>query len=162
MNRLSNSIRLVRNRYVIALSRLVVGGIFVLAGIAKLMEPIEDFITIGRQWDILPDPLLTWYVIALPWVELVFGILLILGVFTRISAAVLSLTLVSFIIAIVINMVRGRTLNECGCFGSILHFGSTFGQMLWRDAVLLLLSALAMQVKQPWLSVDRWLKGKGA
>lgn len=146
-----------RHKYTIAVSRLLVGGVFVLAGSTKLLEPIEDFISLAHSWNILPEPFVTWYIVPLPWVELIFGILLILGVFTRISAGVLALTLISFIIAISMNMARGRTLDECGCFGNVFHFGSTFSELLWRDAVLLGLSLIILQVKQPWLSVDRWL-----
>ena len=151
-------LQFLRNKYLLVISRLIVGGVFVLAGGLKLFEPIEDFIAIARSWDILPEALIAWYIIPLPWVELIFGIFLIVGVFTRFGAGVIALSLASFIIAMLINMGRGRTLDECGCFGSVLHFGSTFPQMLWRDAGLLLLSLLIMQVKQPWLSIDRWLK----
>ncbi len=148
--------KLINNKYFVLVSRVVLGGVFVLAGGAKLMEPIADFIAIGRSWDIIPDPLLTWYMTALPWVEVIFGLLLIIGAFVRFSSVVISLSTVSFIIGIVVNMTRGRTLEDCGCFGDALHFGDTFGQLLWRDLVLLALAIVLIITSQKWLSVDGW------
>lgn len=150
--------KLLNNKYLIIVCRVVVGGIFILAGVSKLIEPIAEFIALGRSWDIIPDPLLTWYMTMLPWVELVFGIMLILGLFTRVSAAVIGLTILSFIIAITINMVRGRTLEDCGCFGSTLHFGDTFAQLLWRDLVLMAMALILTFTRQTWLSLDEYFK----
>jgi uncharacterized membrane protein YphA (DoxX/SURF4 family) len=150
--------KLLNNKYLVVACRVIVGGIFVLAGITKLLEPIEEFIAIGRSWDIVPDPLLTWYMTLLPWVEVVFGILLLVGLFTRISAAVIALTILSFIIGITVNMMRGRTLEECGCFGGALDFGDSFQQLLWRDLVLMGMTLVLMCTKQTWLSLDKYFQ----
>src|SRR3990167_7831937 len=148
----------INHKVIVLIARLAVGGIFVFAGIIKLFEPIEEFIAIGHQWAILPDPLLTWYITLLPWVELVFGIFILLGIFTRWSAVILALCLVSFLIGIVINMGRGRTLEDCGCFGSAFEFGKTFTGLLIRDIILLLFTFILMCTKQTWLSVDRYFR----
>lgn len=158
MNKLT---QLINNQYVTVVSRLVVGGIFTYAGVIKVIEPIEDFIAIAHQWNIIPDPFLTWFITLLPWVELVFGVLLIIGAFTRVSAGVIGLTLLSFIIAILINMARGRTLEDCGCFGTAFEFGDTFGQLLFRDIILMILTLGLMYAKQTWLSVDALFTTKG-
>ena len=56
---------IIDNRYLVIICRLLVGGIFVTSGIIKLIEPIEEFIAIGRQWDIISDPWLTWFITLL-------------------------------------------------------------------------------------------------
>ena len=139
-------------------ARLSVGGVFAAAGGIKLTEPIEDFIAIGHQWEILPDPFLTWYITALPWAEFIFGIMLIVGAFTRISAGMIALMTLSFVIGIVVNMARGKTLDDCGCFGGSFHFGDTFPQLLWRDLVIMALSVSMMFTRKVHWSVDSWLK----
>lgn len=151
-------LKLLNNKYLVVVCRVVLGGIFIFAGISKIIEPIAEFIALGRSWDIIPDPLLTWYMTLLPWVELIFGIMLILGLFTRLSAVVIGLTILSFIIAITINMVRGRTLEDCGCFGSALHFGDTFAQLLWRDLILMAMALVLTFTRQTWLSIDGYFK----
>lgn len=148
---------LVDHKLLNVVARVSVGGIFLVAGVIKLFEPIEDFIAIGRSWNIVPDPLLTWYMTALPWVEVVFGLAILVGVFTRVSAVITSLTLLSFLIGIVVNMMRGRTLGECGCFGGAFEFGDSFEQLLVRDLVLMAFSLVLVFSRQTWLTIDRWL-----
>lgn len=144
--------------YIGILLRIIVGGVFIAAGLLKITEPIDSFIQIGRLWNILPDPWLTWYIMALPWVELIFGIFLVLGLFTRVSAGIIALCLLSFIIGIVINMIRGRTLGECGCFGGAFDFGKSFEQLLFRDLILMVFTLVIMCTKRTWLSLDNYLR----
>ncbi|MBI2415437.1 MAG: DoxX family membrane protein [Candidatus Kerfeldbacteria bacterium] len=146
------------NHWVVIISRGLVGGIFVLAGLAKLTQPIEEFIGIARQWNIIADPWLTWYVTIVPWAEVVFGLLVIVGLWRRLAAGGIAGLLLSFIIGIVINMSRGRTLDECGCFGSSFSFGETFPELLWRDLVLLALTSILIITQHNLWSFDKWLK----
>ena len=52
----------------------------------------------------------------LPFVEIVLGVLLVLGLFTRPAAIVSTLLMVAFIIGISQAWARGLTI-DCGCFG---------------------------------------------
>jgi uncharacterized membrane protein YphA (DoxX/SURF4 family) len=54
---------------------------------------------------------------ALPWVELIFGAMLILGVWARWAAAGASALLVVFVCAIVRAYTMDLQIN-CGCFGT--------------------------------------------
>lgn len=56
-----------------------------------------------------------------PWVEVVAAVLLILGIWSRAAASVLSLMLVAFIIMISRAILNGYDL-ECGCFGDLSPF----------------------------------------
>ncbi len=124
--------------------RGIVGSVFIVAGVLKIIQPIDAFIAIGRQWNILPDPFLTWYIMALVWVEVITGLFLVLGLFTRFSAGVIALCLLSFVIGIIVNMVRGRTLGECGCFGGAFDFGKSFVELLVRDLILMGLTSIVI------------------
>lgn len=153
--------QLINNPIVITVCRVMVGGIFIFAGLLKLLEPIEEFIAIGRSWDIISDPLLTWYMTALPWVEFIAGVFVLTGFQRKIGASLIALMLVSFLIAIGINMGRGRTLEDCGCFGGALEFGTTFAEIFWRDIVLLLGTVVLILAKpKAWLELDRLLDKK--
>lgn len=145
------------HRYTGLSCRVIVGGVFIAAGLLKLSQPLDSFIEIGRQWNIIPDPFLTWYITALVWVELVFGLFLVLGLFTRFSASVIGLCLLSFMIGIVVNMIRGRTLGECGCFGGAFDFGKTFEELLLRDIALMAFTLILVFSKKSWLSLDNYL-----
>ena len=56
-----------------------------------------------------------------PWVEVTASLLLLLGIWSRAAASVLSLMLVMFIVLIVRAIVNGYDL-ECGCFGKLSPF----------------------------------------
>jgi len=84
--------------------------------------------------------------ITLPWVELLAGLALILGVWKREAAALIGLMLLAFIAAVGINLARGHAI-DCGCF-DVRDAGKTEAQRLadmrWviaRDAGMLLLVA---------------------
>lgn len=149
------------NKHLVLIFRLVVGGVFVLAGVSKLIAPLAEFIAVANQWEILSDPWLTIYAWTLPWAEVIFGLGLILGVWHRFSSLMVGLMILSFIIAIAINMARGKTLDDCGCFGQLFSLGETFQELLWRDGVLLIMTLWIGLMPKPlrW-SVDAWLTKK--
>ena len=97
--------------------RLALGVIFVYAAYTKLRIPWMLFGMTVDSYQMLPE----WGVVlvarALPWVELIFGAMLILGVWARWAAAGASALLVVFVCAIVRAYTMDLQIN-CGCFGT--------------------------------------------
>lgn len=89
------------------LNRVALGVLFVLAGIRKLiptaeanvLDKMNGFAAKVASDAPLPEILGKAYGYALPWTEVVVGLLLLIGVLTRLSAVLIGLMLVSFIIA---------------------------------------------------------------
>jgi uncharacterized membrane protein YphA (DoxX/SURF4 family) len=149
------------NKYLVFVLRIGLAAIFILAGLSKTTAPIAEFIGMAKQWNILPDPWVTIYAVTLPWVELIAGLLLLVGLWPRFNASLIALMLLSFLIAISINLARGVSIENCGCFGSWLNLGESFGELLWRDAILFLASIWLIFAPKPlWLSAERWLTAK--
>jgi len=146
------------NQYFIFFCRVIVSAIFIVAAVGKLSQPAEEFTAIVRAWQILPEPIVTWYALALPWVEFVAGITLLLGFWQRWSAALVALMLLSFLIAAGINISRGLVLENCGCFGELIKLGETFQDLFWRDVVFFILTLFIMFAPASWLSLDRYLE----
>ena len=69
-----------------------------------------------------------WIGLALPFVEIVLGVLLVLGLFTRPVAIVSTLLMVAFIIGISQAWARGLTI-DCGCFGGGGQIGAERDQV---------------------------------
>ena len=88
------------NRWFLFALRLVLGIIFLAAGISKLFHPGE-FVSLAVSYHILPVFLAQVYGYTLPFIELVAGLLLVLGLFTRWAAAIGLAMTGSFIIATV-------------------------------------------------------------
>ena len=98
-----------------SIARLVLGVVFVVAGGLKVTTP-EASAKATQAYQVLPHDLAAYVGYALPIVEVILGLLLLLGLFTRVSAIVTSLLLVVFIAGIAQAWARGLTI-DCGCFG---------------------------------------------
>lgn len=97
------------------LARLVVGGVWIVAGAIKLPDP-DSSVTAVRAYQLLPLSATSLVGHVLPILEVVVGACLILGVVTRLAGGVSALLQVAFIIGIASVWVRGISIN-CGCFG---------------------------------------------
>jgi len=106
--------KLLRSKITYILARLLLGGIFVFASIPKVLSPL-GFSQIIYNYKILPDFLIYITASILPWIEFFCGIFLLIGVFIRSSAIILSSLLYIFILIILINMLRDINF-DCGCF----------------------------------------------
>lgn len=96
-------------------ARLVLGGVLFVAGALKVTNLPSSALAV-RAYKILQYDLAGMVGYALPILEMVVGLLLLIGLFTRWSAAVGGLLMVAFIIGISSAWARGLSL-DCGCFG---------------------------------------------
>jgi DoxX len=106
------------------LGRMFLGLVFAYSGFTKLMEPVENFQGAMTAYEIIPYVFIPFLAHVIPWIEFFFGTFLILGYLPRISALVLSVMSLSFVILIlVVRMVTGALPADCGCFGegSLVH-----------------------------------------
>ncbi len=123
-------------------ARVVVGGVWVIAGLLKLPDPAESVRAV-RAYQLLPEPVVPTVGYALPVLEVLLGVVLLLGLLTRFGALLSSLMLVAFIVGIVSAWARGLEI-ECGCFGggggASEAASATYPVDIARDVGLLLLS----------------------
>lgn len=105
-------------------TRLVLGGLFVWAAWNKLQPPNgpQNFADSVRAFKLgLPDWAVRASTSVTPWIEVIAGAMLILGIWVRSSALVIGVLLAVFIA--LIGSVIARELNvECGCFGKLSPF----------------------------------------
>lgn len=119
------------------ISRIILGAIFIAAGIPKIMYPAE-FAAAVYNYRILPDALVNIVALVLPWVEVLVGGMLIVGIWMPGAVLIYTLLMISFIAALAYNVARGLDIH-CGCFSP------TSGEVinLWtitRDAAIFLIS----------------------
>lgn len=114
-------------RFAILGVRLVVGAVFVSAGYFKLRSPFFFAFSVA-EYGILPDSLVTLVAVFLPWLELLIGSALLLGVAVR-AGAIIGMALSSvFALALVSALTRGLEVN-CGCYAGWSSVG-------WEKIVL--------------------------
>ncbi len=118
------------------LCRLALGGIFIYASLDKIAHP-RAFAGIVANYAVLPDWLVTLPALALPWLELLAGLLLVAGIWTRSAAAMLSLLLLAFMLVLAFNALRGVDLS-CGCFSTSAADRENAWVLVGRDLLILL------------------------
>ena len=127
---------MIKNRYLLFVFRLVVGGVFIWAGLLKIFDPL-GFAQAIANYRVFPHWMSFMLALALPWMEVICGAFLVLGLFRRSSSLLLSLFLVGFLILIVCTIIRGVDI-DCGCFGQFSQ--RVDYKLLLTDCVLLFFS----------------------
>ncbi len=121
------------------LMRLVLGGLFVFAGTAKIYDPATFAIELER-YQLLPWKICAAAADYLPWVEFLAGLCLFLKSFERGAVLLITLLLGVFTLALASALVRGLNI-DCGCFGHTFASTGTILPIL-RNLVLLLLAGI--------------------
>jgi putative oxidoreductase len=103
-------------RFLLLAIRLVLGFLFAFAGVEKIARP-EEFAQAVTNYHLLPIISVSVFAILLPWIELVAGLFLMLGLFTRGSSLLLVSLLCLFALAVAVSIARGLDIS-CGCFGT--------------------------------------------
>ena len=125
--------------------QIALGVLFVAAALPKVVDP-PGFAHMIYNYRLVPGALVNVMALGMPWLELLVGLGLILGIWTRTSVAVVGALLLVFVAAIGINLARGNAI-DCGCF-DVTAAGKTVAERLkdmrWdilRDAGMLAMAA---------------------
>ncbi len=140
------------------LARLVLGVVLVVAGALKMGNPVGAARAV-QGYRVMPYDVATYVGYALPYAEIVLGVLLVVGLFTRIAAAIGGLLMLAFIIGISQAWARGLTI-DCGCFGGggqVAASQTKYPQEIARDVGLALCGAWLLWRPRSFASLDRAL-----
>ena len=125
--------------------QIALGAIFLFAALPKIADP-PSFAHMIYNYRLVPGALVNAMALVMPWVEILAGLALILGVWRKEAAIVCGLLILVFLAAIGVNLARGHAV-DCGCF-DVHAAGKTrdeqLSDMRWvlvRDIGILLLVA---------------------
>ena len=96
--------------------RWYLAAVFLMACWHKILEPGSFALDIAT-YQILPLSLVNPMAIALPWVELASGVMLVVGFRGRAAASLVAGMMLMFTVAISIAVAKGLDMS-CGCFAS--------------------------------------------
>lgn len=105
-----------RIRAVALVIRIALGAILVYSAWSKLKDSWALFAMAVDSYQVLPLWGVRLVARTLPWVELLIGVLLIVGRWMRVATVACSLLLVVFFGLMVRAHLKGMEIN-CGCFG---------------------------------------------
>jgi len=124
---------LARPRVQLAL-RLLLGAFFVYASLDKIASPAA-FAKAVYLWQVSGPVPSNLVAVTLPWIELVAGLLLVLGVWRREAALVVALLLAVFVVAAASVVARGIDVENCGCFSLAKSVGPQAWPPAWMKGV---------------------------
>ncbi len=128
-NRFSAARRFLAGSYASLVSRIVLGATFLYAGATKVLDPGSLAASIRTYELSLPEWFVTFSAYSLPYLEVLLGLYLLIGLFTKVSAWTTNALMVLFIFALLQGAVRGLEI-DCGCFGASTEESGS----LWIDA----------------------------
>jgi uncharacterized membrane protein YphA (DoxX/SURF4 family) len=135
---------MIRNKPLLLVFRIVLGGLFIYAGVVKVVDPL-GFAQDIRNYRLVGQSISFIAAVVLPWLEIMAGAFLIAGVWRRGAALVITGLLVFFIVLTLVTMARGLDV-DCGCFGSLSR-RSGWGVVL-EDLGMLFLGLAILFAKQ--------------
>ncbi len=137
-----------QNPWVELAGRWVLGAIFIFASYHKITSPAE-FAKIVYGYGLFPGVFINLIAIILPLIELVSGLALILGVFPRSAALIVTGLLGIFLAIMVINLARGHEF-DCGCF-SVGHIQTSSGIIfrIIREMILFFIGVYVVRANTP-------------
>ncbi len=149
----NRALRLLRHPVTGAVCRLALGTLFIYTAFPKLLHPGE-FARLVNGYRVLHPDLVNLAGITIPWVELVAGALLVLGVVPQSAALTLGTLLAGFMVAGFLALARGLEIS-CGCFFPFMGNGRLGWDLFPRDLALLLLAVQIMLWPSSFLAVGR-------
>jgi len=162
-----------RTKYWIGIgASIILGLIFLAAGLGKLVDPAEAFTILTPFQSYLTPSFVRDVFTWLPRIEFIIGCLLIVGVTAKLVAAFSLVLIVSFIVNNSWMLSRGLGYKPCGCLGileRITQLKLTASGALYLDLTMLVLVFAILTCYpgnffriQPWflprgrIDLERW------
>ena len=127
---------ILNNSFLNLAARLILGVIFILSGVAKIGEPAA-FAKEIANYNMMPNYLINIWALTLPWIELICGLFLMVGIRLKANSIVSSGLYLIFNIAIAYAMLQGLNIN-CGCHAALLAEQVGFPKIFQNTSLLLL------------------------
>ena len=128
--------RVIDNDLLTVVLRVAVGVTLIYASIYKINDP-GAFAKSIYYYHLVPGDLINLMALILPWIELLCGLALILGLFYHGAVVLVNVMMVTFIFALSAAIVRGIDI-ECGCFKAAKASTDSAWEALALDLVLIL------------------------
>lgn len=136
--------------------RVAAGAVFIFSGLVKLLQPYQNFLAVIDRFQIISGAPAVWTAHALPWMEYLFGVFLVLGLWSRVATAALWLMSTGLIGVILQALARKLPIEDCGCFGEA--FSLPLNRVIFIDLALwaALFAVFTFGGEAPAFSVDRF------
>lgn len=139
--------------------RCLIGGLLIVSGAEKLISPYQNFLYVVQGYALLSPFLEEITARVIPWIELMTGVFLFLGLWLP-TVLKLSLALFgSFMLVVGQALIRKLPLTECGCFGEFISL-PPYAVLIMDSVIFIVLALLLKNIqKTNFLSLDGYFEG---
>ena len=137
------------------LVRLGLAAVWLVSGGTKAADLDQTYVSV-QAYQVLPKAAIEPVSVLLPCFEIALGVLLVIGVGTRVVAVLSGVLLLVFMAGVTQAWARGLAI-DCGCFGGggeIAPEDTRYGTELLRDTGFLVLAGWLTIRPRSWLSLD--------
>ena len=107
---------IINNSWIELAARWILGLTFIYASIDKILAP-ANFAKIVYGYDLFPHVSINLIAIIIPFLQMIAGLALIGGIYSRSASIIINVMLLAFMAALTINIIRGHEF-DCGCFSA--------------------------------------------
>ncbi len=120
---------------------------------------MENFRGAIAQYEVIPYALIPVIAVVLPWLELIFGVMMILGYAPKLSSVVLgSFCLIFTLILGSSDLFLSSGRHDCGCFGEGSPIHLSMHQVFLLDFINFSLCIGLYRLKSHPFSLDQLFK----
>jgi uncharacterized membrane protein YphA (DoxX/SURF4 family) len=144
-------------------ARLGLAAVWLVSGSLKASDLNQTYVAV-QAYDLLPSGAVSAVAGAVPFLELALGVLLLVGLGTRLTAIVSAVVLLAFIGAVGQAWARGLSI-DCGCFGGggqVASGDTRYPQEIARDIGFLVLAGWLIVRPRTLFGMDGWLTTRNA
>ena len=123
--------------------RIAIGGIFIASGLGKLLSPYQNFLYVVQAYALLPSWAEVLTAQIFPWIELIVGSFVLLGLWTPWGLRGALCLFGIFVVVVGQALIRNLPLENCGCFGEWIHLKPQ--SVLIMDSLSLLLTFVLLR-----------------
>lgn len=142
-------------------ARLILGGGLLVAGLRKIVDLPQSVLAVRAYEFPISDAMESFLGNALPIVEILLGLLILVGLFPRWTALLGGLSMLAYITVIISAWARGLSI-DCGCFTPGGFLGpdqkTQYGIDIARDLGFLVCAVWLVVLPASRLSLGAWMQ----
>lgn len=119
--------KLLSSNWLIALIRLLIGGVFIFSGFVKAIDPwgsYYKFLEYVNQFGLAQlEPFLMFFGVTIAIFEFMFGIFILTGCYRKMAPWILSITMCLFT-PLTFYLWVTDNIKDCGCFGDAIQISN--------------------------------------
>ena len=146
--------------------RLLVGGLFIFSGLIKVNDPVGTAIKLEEYFDVFSNDIAGFFYYLKPFalyigvflvvVEVVLGVMLILGVRSKLTVWALGLMILFFTFLTFYSAYFNK-VTDCGCFGDAIKL--TPWESFYKDIILLVMISFLFFFRESLPKISpKWAK----